>query len=298
MKYNKLGESDLEVSEIGFGCMSLGNDYQENEKILHRAFDLGVNFFDTADLYQNGENEKTVGRALKGRRDKIILATKVGNQMRPDGSGWDWNPSKAYILEAVHKSLERLQTDYIDLYQLHGGTIDDPIDETIEAFEQLKKEGLIREYGISSIRPNVIKEYVVKSNMVSVMMQYSMLDRRPEEFCLDFLNRNDISVVVRGALAKGLLAGKPPRDYLSHPVESVRNIQNKLLNLTEGVRLPSHVALKFALRPEAVGTLALGASNLAQLEANLAVTHANDLTEKDIKAIDDWAPQNLYANHR
>jgi aryl-alcohol dehydrogenase-like predicted oxidoreductase len=88
---------------------------------------------------------------------KVIIATKVGNQWRADGSGWDWNPNKDYIISAVEQSLKRLQTDYIDLYQLHGGTMEDPIDETIEAFEQLQKQGKIRYYGISSIRPTVIE---------------------------------------------------------------------------------------------------------------------------------------------
>src|SRR6202034_3432729 len=98
-------------------------------------------------------------------------------------------------------------TDYIDLYQLHGGTIDDPIDETIEAFELLQQQGKIRYYGISSIRPNVISEYVQRSNIISVMMQYSLLDRRPEESCLQLLQQNNIGVLARGSVAGGLLAG-------------------------------------------------------------------------------------------
>ena len=138
MEYQQLGKSDLQISRISFGCMSLGRDQQDNQKIIDRAIDYGINYFDTADLYDKGMNEQSVGAALKEKRDKIIIATKVGNQWRSDGSGWDWNPNKTYILSCVDKSLQRLQTDYIDLYQLHGGTIDDPIDETIEAFEQLK----------------------------------------------------------------------------------------------------------------------------------------------------------------
>ena len=130
MKYNRLGKSELEVSNVSFGCMSLGADQAKNEKLLTAAVEHGINLFDTADLYQKGANEEMVGKALKGVREKVILATKVGNQWRSDGSGWDWNPSKDYILQSVEKSLKRLQTDYIDLYQLHGGTIDDPIDET------------------------------------------------------------------------------------------------------------------------------------------------------------------------
>ena len=158
MKYRQLGNSDLKISEISFGCMSLEEDFNHTQKLIHKGIDSGINYFDTADLYQKGTNELMLGAAIKNRRDKVIIGTKVGNQLREDGNGWDWNPSKKYIIRAVEQSLARLQTDYIDLYQLHGGTIDDPIDETIDAFETLKKEGKIRYYGISSIRPNVIRE--------------------------------------------------------------------------------------------------------------------------------------------
>ena len=147
-------------------------------------------------------NEVSVGKALKEKRNEIILATKVGNQWREDGKAWDWNPRKEYILKAVNESLTRLRTDSIDLYQLHGGTIEDPIDEIIDTFEILKEQGKIRFYGISSIRPNVIREYIKRSSITSVMMQYSLIDRRPEESCLDLLKENNIGVLVRGSLAQ------------------------------------------------------------------------------------------------
>ena len=95
MKYKILGKSDLKVSQISFGCMSLGKDHYENARLIHKAIDLGINTFDTADLYQKGFNEETVGRALKGRRNDVIIATKVGNQMRKDGSGWDCHGREA-----------------------------------------------------------------------------------------------------------------------------------------------------------------------------------------------------------
>ena len=211
MEYCLLGKSDLNISRLGFGCMSLDPKDPRGENILHMAMDAGMNYFDTADLYNKGENEMMLGRAFRDKRKELILATKVGNQWRNDGSGWDWNPSKKYILSSVDLSLERLQTDYIDLYQLHGGTIEDPIDEVIEAFEMLKSAGKIRYYGISSIRPNVIREYIKRSSIISVMMQYSLLDRRPEEEMLSLLKENQIGVLARGTVAKGLLVSKTGR---------------------------------------------------------------------------------------
>src|SRR5689334_22717166 len=127
MKYNLLGNSALKISQVSFGCMSLGDDHLTNSNLLHQAFDQGINYFDTADIYQNGFNEVTIGKAFKKIRQQVIIATKVGNQTKSNGSGFDWNPSKAHILQSVDESLKRLQTDYIDLYQLHGGTMEDPI---------------------------------------------------------------------------------------------------------------------------------------------------------------------------
>lgn len=120
MEYRLLGKSDLKISRIGFGCMSLDPRDPESEKLLNRALDAGINYFDTADMYQQGANEFLLGRVFKEKRKQVILATKVGNQWKPDGTGWDWNPSKKYILSAIDQSLERLQTNYIDLYQLHS----------------------------------------------------------------------------------------------------------------------------------------------------------------------------------
>src|SRR5690606_39230056 len=188
---------------------------------------------DTANLYDKGENEQLIGRLPKPVRDKVIFATKVGNQWREDGSGWDWNPRKSYILSAVEKSLSRLNTDYIDLYQLHGGTIEDPIEETIEAFEQLVQEGKIRYYGISSIRPNVIRKYAALSNIQSVMIQYSVLDRRPEEEMLQLLEQHHISIVARGVLAQGLLVDKPAKDYQGHTAAGVAQVQQTMNSLLQ-----------------------------------------------------------------
>jgi aryl-alcohol dehydrogenase-like predicted oxidoreductase len=298
MKLKQLGTSDLKISEIGFGCMSLEAGRQDNVKLLHRALDQGINFFDTADLYDKGANEETVGKAFAGMRDKVIIATKVGNQWRPDGSGWDWNPRKSYILQAVEDSLTRLQTDYLDLYQLHGGTIDDPIDETIEVFELLKQQGKIRHYGISSIRPNVIREYVKRSGIASVMLQYSLLDRRAEEEVLDLLQQQGIGVLARGSLAQGLLAGKPAKAYLGYTSDEVEKAAQAVQKVAGKERKTAEVALRYTLHHPAISAAVLGIRTSEQLEAALQASRSAALSAEEIKALQTVLPANQYEQHR
>jgi len=295
MNYRKLGKSDLFVSEIGFGCMSLGEIDEANSRLLNLAFDKGINFFDTADLYQKGLNEATVGKALKEKRKGLIIATKVGNQWREDGSGWDWNPRKDYILSALEKSLQRLQTDYIDLYQLHGGTIDDPIDETIEVFELLKQQGKIRYYGISSIRPNVIREWVKRSSMVSVMMQYSLLDRRPEETCLDLLLENKIGVLARGTLAKGLLVNKPAENYLNYSASDLNKLTTAIKNMR---RDSTAIALGYVLNHPVISSAVAGIRTEEQLDNIITALEKPALTEKQLRDLCDIIKVNYYQEHR
>jgi aryl-alcohol dehydrogenase-like predicted oxidoreductase len=298
MRYTSLGTSPLQISELAFGCMSLGEDDAANARLLHSALEGGITLFDTADLYQQGQNEQTVGKAFKGMRHKVILATKVGNQWRPDGSGWDWNPRKDYILSAVNVSLKRLQTDYIDLYQLHGGTLEDPIDETIEAFEELKAAGKIRNYGISSIRPNVIREWVKRSAIASVMMQYSLLDRRPEESSLQLLAQHGIGVLARGSYAQGLLLGKPPKAYLGYTAEEVEKAASGLQALAGSSRTPAALAARYSLAPPAVNCAVLGIRNQKQLDEALAIAHTPPLSPQELDQLQKILPPNYYEQHR
>jgi aryl-alcohol dehydrogenase-like predicted oxidoreductase len=298
MEYRNLGKSALRVSRIGFGAMSLQNDAFVNKQIINRALDLGINYFDTADLYDKGENEKLIGATLKEKRKELVIATKVGNVWREDGTGWDWNPRKEYILDAVEKSLKRLDTEYIDLYQLHGGTIQDSIDDVIEVFERLVQQGKIRYYGISSIRPNVIREYVKRSNIVSVMMQYSLLDRRPEESCLSLLKQNDISVVTRGSVAQGLLIDKPAKNYLNYSAEQVRQAAGAIHQLSGEKRNPAQTALQFVLHHEAVTSAVVGVRTIAQLEEAVGTTEVSVLTEKELLLLQEAVPPNFYQDHR
>lgn len=298
MEYRLLGNSSLNVSKIGFGGMSLPADLKTSTELLHKAIGLGITFFDTADIYQHGLNEEMIGKALKEKRKDIILATKVGNQLRPDGTGWDWNASKEYILHAVEKSLKRLQTDYIDLYQLHGGTVDDPIEETIEAFELLQQQGKIRYYGISSIRPNVIREYARRSRIVSVMMQYSLLDRRPEEECLSLLEPHNIGVLARGTLAKGLLAGKPAAPFLDHTTSDVADVLNVMKNRTGTPRTLSQTAIQFALQHPAITSAIVGIRTMDQLIEIAATTGTPPLSYQELTMLQRHAGLNRYDSHR
>jgi aryl-alcohol dehydrogenase-like predicted oxidoreductase len=303
MKKRKLGNSDLWVTELGLGCMSIGIEEKAAREIIETALDEGINYFDTADLYDFGENERIVGSALKHVRENVILASKVGNRWNQDKSGWSWDPSKSYIKEAVKQSLKRLDTDYIDLYQLHGGTLEDRIEETIEAFEELKSEGYIRYYGISSIRPNVIREYVKKSHIVSVMMQYSILDRRPEEEALPLLHEHGVSVVTRGPLAKGLLSDKmlekvSPKGYQDYSQDELLSVLPMLKDKLASERSFTEVALQYNLSHPAVASVIAGASSPQQVKANASAINSPSLTGDELAIIKALSKANLYKEHR
>lgn len=303
MKKRRLGSSDLYVSEIGLGCMSLGTDFPKAQEVIEAALEEGINYFDTADLYDFGENEKIVGKALGKVRDQVIIATKAGNRWTESKDSWTWDPSKAHIKEAVKQSLKRLNTDYIDLYQLHGGTIDDNIDEAIEAFEELKADGYIKYYGISSIRPNVIREYASKSNIVSVMMQYSMLDRRPEEEALPLLHEKGISVVTRGTVAKGMLSDRilekaPSKGYLDYSYEELREILPLLKEKLASSHPFAEAAIQYNLSNPAVASVVAGASTAAQIQENARAARGESLSNEEINLIKSITKENKYDQHR
>ncbi|MBT2721692.1 MULTISPECIES: aldo/keto reductase [unclassified Bacillus (in: firmicutes)] len=303
MKKRRLGNSDLYVSELGLGCMSIGTEEKTARKIIEASLEEGINYFDTADLYDFGENEKIVGTALKEVRENVIIATKVGNRWSQDQKGWSWDPSKSYIKEEVKQSLNRLGTDYIDLYQLHGGTINDPIEETIEAFEELKAEGYIRYYGISSIRPNVIREYVNKSSIVSVMMQYSILDRRPEEEALPLLQEHGLSVVTRGPLAKGLLSDKmlekvTEKGYQDYSLTELNDVLPLLKEKVAATRSFTEIALQYNLAHPVVASVVAGASSPEQIRSNAKAVRSQPLSEEEVSVIRELTKAGIYKEHR
>ncbi len=298
MTYQLLGKSSLLISKIGFGCMSLQPTQKDFPFLIDQAIDNGINFFDTADLYDAGQNEINIGKAVRAKRNKVIIATKVGNQLRADGTGWDWNPRKKYIITAAEQSLRRLQTDYIDLYQLHGGTIEDPIDETIEAFELLQQQGKIRHYGISSIRPNVIREYVERSNIVSVMMQYSLVDRRPEETCLALLKKNNIGVLARGTVAGGLLAGKTATPYLGFSEAEIMTVSKAVQAVTPPNSNAATTAIRFVLQQPAITSAVVGVRTEPQLKEVLQAIGNSEISAPALNALNESIRCLFYDQHR
>ncbi|MGD6804062.1 aldo/keto reductase [Rossellomorea aquimaris] len=306
MEKRQLGNSELYVSKMGLGCMSLGENPDKAQHIIEAALEAGINYFDTADLYDFGENEKIVGKALQSAREDVIIATKAGNRWNDAKDNWHWDPSKEYIKEAAKNSLKRLGTDNIDLFQLHGGTIEDPADETIEAFEELQQEGIIRYYGISSIRQNVIKRFTESSNLVSVMMQYSLLDRRPEEL-FPLLKEKNVSVVTRGPVAKGLLSDKmlekasekiKENGYLDYSYQELEEVLSSIHGKLADERSMNEIALQYILSHEEVSAVVPGASSVRQVQENAKAVKSEPLAKEEIQVLKELTKQNVYEQHR
>lgn len=299
MKKRELGNSGIFVSELGLGCMSLPADLVQTKNIIDAALHADINFFDTADLYDDGKNEIVIGGVLKNKRDKVILATKVGNRRIPGEKGLMWDPSNKHIMNAVKQSLLRLGTDYIDLYQLHGGTIEDDVDEVIDAFDSLKKEGLIRQYGISSIRPNVIERFLQKSSAVSVMMQYSLLDRRPEEW-FQLIKNSGATILTRGTLAKGLLTneGLERMNKTDGFVDFGNDELKKTLELINEQFKDIHAgAIKFNLNNSVVSSALVGASSSEQLLDSI-IAYEQEVDEEELATISSLVSIHNYSEHR
>ncbi|MBM0797049.1 aldo/keto reductase [Staphylococcus epidermidis] len=294
-------KSGIEISELGLGCMSLGTDYKKAQPIIESAIDNGITYFDTADIYDQGVNEEIVGQALKKHqnRDDIVIGTKVGNRLTDDGH-MTWDPSKKHIKESVKESLKRLGLNHLDLYQLHGGTIDDPLDETISAFDELKQEGYIRAYGISSIRPNVIDYYLKNSQIETLMSQFNLIDNRPESLIND-VHDKQVKILARGPVFKGLLTSKSvdvidekfkngvldyTQDELGSTIASIKELESNLTALS----------FKYLTSHDAMGSIIVGASSVEQLEENVR-NYYKEISLDQIKSARNRVKDIEYTQH-
>lgn len=237
MRYRKLGGSDLEVSTVIFGAWAIGGWYwgpqddEESIRTIHAAIDAGMTTIDTAPMYGMGHSEEVVGRAIQGRRDEVLVATKCGLRWdtpdegveyftckMPDGSQHPVrrNLHKRAILEEIGFNLERLGTDVIDLYQCHWPCKSAPIPETMEALVQLRDEGKIRAIGVSNFSPEMLQECIDHAPLASNQPPYSLLRRNIEADVLPFCRDHGIGVIVYSPLQQGLLTGKMTPDRELH----------------------------------------------------------------------------------
>ncbi len=309
MRYRKLGNSDLEVSEISLGAWltySGGVEFDQTRACTDAAFDAGINFFDTANVYGRGAAETAWGEILSGRpRDSYILATKVYGPMSDDPA--DQGLSAAQIAKQIDASLARLQTDYVDLYQAHRFDVDVPIEETVEAFQQLVDQGKARYIGFSEWTPEQIRAAVEVAGpdlFVSSQPQYSMLWQAPEAEVFPLCAENDISHVVWSPLAQGVLTGKyrpgePRPEGTRATSESMGGFMDRVMTdeVLEAVQrldpiakdlgiTMTQLALAWVLRRPEVASAIVGASRPEQVHANASASGI-ELSADTIAAIDD-----------
>ena len=303
MKYKKLGETGLEVSEVGFGAWAIGgnafgNSYGSTDdatsmKAIEKALDLGCNFFDTADLYGHGHSEELLGKAFKGKRDRVIIATKVGGDFYQEGQV-QANFQPNYIRFALEESLKRLQTNYIDLYQLHNPPFPSIQHGSIfETFEKLQQEGKIRHYGISIFHPQEGLEAIKKSPLASIQMVYNLFTQDTVEMLKEGMEGKNIAIIAREPLANGFLSGNYTRDSQFEEGDIRRNMPeiyrdtilhaiSKLSFLTEdGKRSMVQAALRFVLDDPNVSVVIPGAKTPEQVEGNISVADMPSLSEED-----------------
>ncbi len=311
MQTRTLLHTDLPVSRACFGTMTFGSQVDEPAafRIIDRCLDAGVNFFDTANVYNKGASEVMVGKTLKGRRDKVILASKVRGKMgeAPDESGL----SRAAIERGIEESLRRLQTDYLDLYYLHQPDYAVPIEESLEAMERLVKQGKVRYPASSNYSGWQVgqMQWVAQKNgykpATVTQPMYNLLARGIEQEYLPMAKEFGVSTVVYNPLAGGLLTGKQQRDaplkgarfdgnqmYLSRywHAEDFDAVGELLDIARKAGRSPVSLALNWLLRHTPIDCVILGASKLEQLDENLKALEEGPLAADTVSACDQvWA---------
>ncbi|HKI56241.1 MAG TPA: aldo/keto reductase [Trueperaceae bacterium] len=317
MQTRKLGKEGLEVAALGLGCMGMSEFYKggsEEESIatIHRAIELGATLIDTADMYGPFTNEKLVGRALKGRRDEVVLATKFGNQRREDGSWVGINGRPEYVRQACDASLQRLGVDHIDLYYQHRVDPDVPIEETVGAMAELVDAGKVRFLGLSEAAPATIRRAHAVHPISALQTEYSLWSREPEEAILDTVRELGIGFVAYSPLGRGFLTGRitrfedlPEDDYRRHSPRFMGENFEKNLALVGEVReianargvTPAQLALAWLLHRGRDIVPIPGTKHRERLEENVAAAEL-ELTEDEIDQLDSAVPLGAAAGGR
>ncbi|GAB4001034.1 aldo/keto reductase [Glycomyces albus] len=311
MQYRTLGRTGIKVSPYALGTMMFGpfgnGDHDDAAKIIHKALDAGINFVDTADAYSRGESEQIVGKALKGRRDDVVLATKAGLPMDDDPN--HRGASRRWLIRAVEDSLRRLQTDHIDLYQIHRADPDTDIEETISALTDLIRSGKVRTIGSSAMPASEIIEAQWAAERHGLerfhteQPSYSILNRGIESEVLPVAERYGMGTMVWSPLAKGMLTGRVRKgqqtdlqrvaipQLADQFTDEVRiDAVERLIPVAEAAGLKlTHMAMAFAITHPAVTSALIGPRTMEHLDDLLAGAEVA-LTDEVLDRIDEIVP--------
>ena len=324
MKYRKLAKSDLQLSEIGFGVWTISTgwwgDYTDEQacRLLQRAFDLGVTFFDTGDTYGNGRGETILAQAFAGRRQDIVIGTKFGYDFYSDPNArrgqrerpQDFSPK--FVRFALEQSLRRLDTDYIDLYQLHNPRLEAlQRDDLFELLERLKQEGKLRAYG-AALGPAIggtehgDASMRARPSLSSLQIIYNLLEQEPGRRFLPVARDHDVSLLVRVPHSSGMLEGKytaettfPASDHRSHRprswlLEGLQKLERlQFLHVGRGQTI-GQAALKWLLAEPTVASIQPNIYDEAQLEEFASASDLPDLTAEDLARVAELHERNYY----
>ncbi len=306
-----LGKSGIDVTEIGLGLWAAGGnewgpvDDRESLDMIDAALDAGINFYDTADVYGPYHSEELLGQAMKGRRDQFIVASKIG------WLGFDGEQrTTAYttvdaLIAGVESNLRRLQTEYIDILQSHINFRDPTMEVFLEGFQRLQEQGKIRAYGTSTSDLDYLKAFNHDGRCATLQIDYSILNRTPEEAIFPYCLENNIGVIVRGALAMGILTGKMSeattfpegdfrRNWQEKPDERAIFVEDlaktEQLKPLAGEKTMAQLALQFTLAHPAVTTVIPGAKTARQLADNVNAAAVPRLSRDEWAVIDHVTP--------
>jgi aryl-alcohol dehydrogenase-like predicted oxidoreductase len=317
MEQRTLGGQGLVVAALGLGCMGMSQSYgpgddQESVATIHRALDLGMTFLDTADVYGLSANERLVGKAIAGRRDEVVLATKFGNQRRPDGSLIRINGEPDYVRQACDASLERLGVDHIDLYYQHRVDRTVPVEETWGAMAGLVQAGKVRYLGISEAAPATVRRAHAVHPISAGQYEWSLFTRDLEDELLATARELGVGLVAYSPLGRGFLSGRitSPDDFGEHDFRRdhprftgenfARNLelvdQVRQLAASKGVT-PSQLAIAWVLAQGDDVVAIPGTKRRSYLEENLGALDV-ELTGEDLAAIERVTPRGSVAGER